>query len=152
MLIRRPVGKIRELVVEYEPTHRAARTKHRLDGRRHRHDVTRRIHYNKVTRTLRLTRRVHTTQYTSQLPGRRRRAHMVANQACPFGEISWIEHALHRYRDELRIGHVTVAVGVHEPARLREEEPRLRIRRPAVSDVGVIQHREELQQVDAARW
>src|ERR1700680_4892766 len=77
---------------------------------------------------------------------RRRRTGVLADQLRPHTHVGRIEQALHGHRHEVRVRDVAVAVGVHESARLREQEPGLRIRRCAACNVGPVQYGEHLQQ------
>ncbi len=80
-----------------------------------------------------------------------RRAGALADQRRARRDVGRIEQPRDRHRHERRVGDPAVAVGVHEPARFGEQEPRLRILRPARGDVGEFEDREHLQQRDAAR-
>ncbi|MNO45652.1 hypothetical protein D3C76_359240 [compost metagenome] len=42
----------------------------------------------------------------------------LPDEATPLGEIALVQHAAHRHRDEVAVGHVLVAVGEGEPRRL----------------------------------
>ena len=76
---------------------------------------------------------------------------MIADQLRPQPYVRRIEHPLDRHRHEARVPDVAVAVGVDEPARLREQKPGLRIGRVPGGDIGAIENGEHLQQRNTAR-
>ena len=68
----------------------------------------------------------------------------------PGVEIGGVEQARDGHGHERRIADEAVAVGIHQPARLGEQEPGLRIGRPAAGDVGPLEKAEQLEQADPA--
>ncbi len=99
----------------------------------------------------RLTRAVRGACIPWQLSRLGRRTCPLTNQLRASGNVAAVEQLLHRYGYERRVSHVAIAVGIHEPAGLREQEPGLRILRAALRDVRVIEHHEHLQQIQSAR-
>jgi hypothetical protein len=77
--------------------------------------------------------------------GDRRRARRGPDQRRTLRDIGGVEQPLDRHLHEGRIGDIAVAVGVHQAARLGEQEPGLRIGGAARRDVGALEHLQQLQ-------
>ncbi len=81
-----------------------------------------------------------------------RRACVRADQPSPRCDVGGVDQPRHRHFHEGRVANVAVAVGVHDAARLGEQEPGLRVVGPERRDVGPLEQHHQLDEANAARW